>query len=72
MTAKMVVHVIDDDDAMRDSLAFLLDVQGFSARLYESAAAFLGALPIDPETTRRAWHRAASRYRRSATTGAAH
>jgi two-component system response regulator FixJ len=39
------VHVIDDDAAMRDSLAFLLDVHGFSPRLYESAPAFLAARP---------------------------
>ena len=36
-----IVHVIDDDDAMRDSLAFLLGVEGFSTRLYPSAEAFL-------------------------------
>jgi two-component system, LuxR family, response regulator FixJ len=40
-----IVHVIDDDDAMRDSLAFLLDVQGFAVRVYDSAQAFLDALP---------------------------
>lgn len=43
--AANTVHVIDDDEAMRDSLAFLLDVQGFSARMYDCAAAFLNALP---------------------------
>lgn len=41
MPAKPVVDVIDDDQAMRDSLAFLLDVQGFSTRVHESAVAFL-------------------------------
>jgi len=45
MAADKTVHVIDDDEAMRDSLAFLLDVQGFETRLYESAAAFLAVLP---------------------------
>jgi two-component system response regulator FixJ len=39
------VHVIDDDDAMRDSLAFLLDIQGYAPRLYASATAFLDAGP---------------------------
>ena len=39
-----VVHVIDDDEGMRDSLAFLLDTAGMTARTYESAVAFLGAL----------------------------
>jgi two-component system response regulator FixJ len=36
-----IVHVIDDDDAMRDSLSFLLESAGFAARTYESAALFL-------------------------------
>jgi two-component system response regulator FixJ len=44
-----VVHVIDDDPAMRDSLAFLLDTSGLTARAHESAVAFLDALPeIEP------------------------
>lgn len=41
----MTVHVIDDDQAMRESLDFLLGVQGFSVALYSSAAEFLAALP---------------------------
>lgn len=45
MSTKPIVHVIDDDEAMRDSLSFLLDVQGLDARLYDSAIAFLAALP---------------------------
>jgi two-component system response regulator FixJ len=36
------VHVIDDDDAMRESLAFLLDTAGYSACTYGSAVEFLG------------------------------
>lgn len=36
-----VVHVIDDDEAMRDSLSFLLDIEGFTTRLYASAEVFL-------------------------------
>jgi two-component system, LuxR family, response regulator FixJ len=36
-----VVHVVDDDPAMRDSLAFLLETAGHEARLYDSAVAFL-------------------------------
>src|SRR6478735_1281643 len=44
-----VVHVIDDDPAMRDSLAFLLDTAGLRARVHESAVAFVDALPgIEP------------------------
>ena len=41
----MTVHVIDDDQAMRESLDFLLGVQGFGVALYSSAAEFLAALP---------------------------
>jgi two-component system, LuxR family, response regulator FixJ len=46
MTDKTVIHVIDDDAAMRDSLAFLLDVNGFEPRVYDSAMAFLSQAPI--------------------------
>ena len=35
------VHVIDDDPAVRDSLAFLLESNGMSVRTYESATEFL-------------------------------
>jgi two-component system response regulator FixJ len=38
------VHIVDDDEAMRDSLGFLLDVEGFSTRLFASAETFLTAL----------------------------
>lgn len=41
MNGKPVVHVIDDDAAMRDSLAFLLDVNGYESQVYETANAFL-------------------------------
>lgn len=46
MADEMVVHVIDDDDAVRDSLAFLLDCAGLRARAYSSADAFLQAKPL--------------------------
>ena len=36
-----VVHVVDDDAAIRDSLSFLLASADFEARVYESALAFL-------------------------------
>jgi two-component system response regulator FixJ len=43
------ICVIDDDDAMRDSLSFLLDSAELSADTYESAITFLQALPgLDP------------------------
>jgi len=48
MANKPTIHVIDDDEAMRDSLAFLLDVNGFAVQVYCSAASFLEALPEPP------------------------
>ena len=33
----IVVHVIDDDEAVRDSLAFLLESAGMAVRTYEFA-----------------------------------
>jgi two-component system response regulator FixJ len=40
-----VVHVIDDDEAMRESLAFLLRSARIEAVTHSSAVAFLEALP---------------------------
>ena len=40
-----IVHVIDDDEAMRDSMAFLLRAENFQVQTYDSAAEFLEALP---------------------------
>src|SRR5665647_1852386 len=39
------VYVIDDDEAMRDSLNFLLDSANFNVTLFETALKFLDALP---------------------------
>jgi two-component system, LuxR family, response regulator FixJ len=39
------IYVIDDDEAMRDSLSFLLDSAGFNVRLFETALNFLDVLP---------------------------
>lgn len=41
MTTDTIIHVIDDDAAVRDSLAFLLETADLTARTYESAIAFL-------------------------------
>jgi two-component system, LuxR family, response regulator FixJ len=46
MSDKIVIHVIDDDLAMRDSLAFLLDVNGYEPQVYESASAFLKEVEV--------------------------
>ena len=43
--ATSIVHVIDDDDALRDSLSFLLGTVRLNVKTYESAEAFLAALP---------------------------
>jgi two-component system, LuxR family, response regulator FixJ len=41
MSAREVVQIIDDDDALRDSLTFLLSSVGIEAKSHESAAAYL-------------------------------
>ena len=45
MSHRGKVYVIDDDDAMRDSLDFLLGSANFHVTLFESAFDFLNALP---------------------------
>jgi two-component system response regulator FixJ len=44
MPTDAVVHLIDDDDGVRQAVAFLLTTSGFAVRVYESALAFLDAL----------------------------
>ena len=44
MQRDAIVHVIDDDDAVRVSVSFLLDSAGFANRTHASAEAFLAAL----------------------------
>lgn len=46
MTESALVHVIDDDDAARESLAFMLSANQFLVRDYPSAMAFISALPV--------------------------
>ncbi len=48
MTASPVVHVIDDDDALRDSIQMFLANEGLDVRTYASADAFLAALDSAP------------------------
>jgi two-component system response regulator FixJ len=45
MALDAVVHLIDDDDGVRQALAFMLTASGFPVRLYESAFALLDAIP---------------------------
>jgi two-component system response regulator FixJ len=40
-----LVHIIDDDDAVRDGLQMLLEMEGFAVRSYGSAPAFLATAP---------------------------
>jgi two-component system response regulator FixJ len=44
MPERVVVHVIDDDEAVRESLAFLLSSADIPVRAHESANAFLQTL----------------------------
>jgi two-component system response regulator FixJ len=45
MQSTNLVHLIDDDEAVRSSLAFLLSTAKIGVQTYESATAFLAALP---------------------------
>ena len=40
-----IVHVVDDDEAMRDSMAFLLRAENLQVQTYADATDFLNALP---------------------------
>lgn len=44
-TADTVVHIVDDEEVVRNSLAFLLGSAGFAVRVHESATAFLEVAP---------------------------
>jgi len=41
MAPPPAVHIIDDDDAVRDSLAVMLEARGFEVATYATARAFL-------------------------------
>ena len=45
MADRAVVYAVDDDVAMRELLAFLLDAAGFTVVAFETASSFLEALP---------------------------
>jgi two-component system response regulator FixJ len=46
MVDNPVVHIVDDDEAVRQSLAFMLSSAGLAVRLYDSAKAFLDGLDV--------------------------
>ena len=45
MAAEPVVHIVDDDEAVRDSLGFLLEAAGYATRAWSSGESLLAALP---------------------------
>ncbi len=48
MSSAAVIHIVDDDDALRTALARLLGASGFSVRSYASGQDLLAALPLAP------------------------
>lgn len=45
MSEDVVIHIVDDEEPVRKSLAFLLTMAGHVARIHESATAFLKVAP---------------------------
>ena len=45
MPPEPIIYIIDDDDAVRQSLQFMLKAAGITARTFESAKAFMEILP---------------------------
>jgi two-component system response regulator FixJ len=45
MSTDPIIYIVDDDEAVRESLQFLLTTAGMKARTFESAKAFLDLLP---------------------------
>lgn len=46
--SERTIHIVDDDEAMRDSLSFLLSAEGMTVRTYDGAAALLEAGDLAP------------------------
>jgi len=44
-SADTVVHIVDDEEVVRNSLAFLLQTSGFAVRVHETATDFLRLAP---------------------------
>jgi two-component system response regulator FixJ len=47
MPSQPIVHIVDDDKAIRDSLSFLMKSVGFESRAYTSAEAFLDQADLE-------------------------
>jgi len=45
MAHDIVIHIVDDEEAVRKSLAFLLTMSGHAVRVHESATAFASIAP---------------------------
>ena len=45
MPEQRTVYVIDDEEAVRDSVAFLLEARDIAVRSFPSAGEFLAAVP---------------------------
>jgi two-component system, LuxR family, response regulator FixJ len=45
MPADQLIYVVDDDEAVRDSLSLLLEARGYTVRSFASAPQFLAAAP---------------------------
>jgi Response regulator len=45
MPSNPVVHVVDDEPAVRQSLAFLVSASGYAVRVHDSATSFLQSCP---------------------------
>ena len=45
LTDDFTVHIVDDEEAVRKSLAFMLSMNGFAVRVHESATAFHSFAP---------------------------
>jgi two-component system, LuxR family, response regulator FixJ len=41
MSSEVVIHIVDDEEPVRKSLAFLLTISGHAVRVHDSATAFL-------------------------------
>jgi two-component system response regulator FixJ len=48
MPADLIVYIVDDDDAVRDSLSVLLESKAYTVRSFGSAPEFLAAAPSLP------------------------
>jgi len=45
MSIEAVIHVVDDEEQVRKSLAFLLSISGHAVRVHDSATSFLSIAP---------------------------